>query len=63
VASKAIDALKHPLVIDGREVFVSAGIGIALFPQDGGSAEELLRQADIGDSSACRSAWCNVWRS
>jgi diguanylate cyclase (GGDEF)-like protein len=47
VASKAIDALKHPLVIDGREVFVSASIGIALFPQDGGSAEELLRHADM----------------
>jgi diguanylate cyclase (GGDEF)-like protein len=47
VALKAIDALKRPFTVDGREIFVSASIGIALFPQDGGTAEELLRRADM----------------
>ena len=47
VAIKAIDALKKPYVIDGRESFVSASVGIALFPEDGSTAEELLRRADM----------------
>jgi diguanylate cyclase (GGDEF)-like protein len=47
VAIKAIEGLKHPFVVDGREVFVGASVGIALFPDDGGTAEELLRRADM----------------
>jgi diguanylate cyclase (GGDEF)-like protein len=47
VAIKAIEGLKHPFTIEGREVFVGASVGIALFPDDGTSAEELLRRADM----------------
>ena len=47
VALKAIEGLKRPFMVDGREVFVSASVGIALFPDDGGTAEELLRRADM----------------
>jgi diguanylate cyclase (GGDEF)-like protein len=47
VAIKAIEGLKQPFSIEGRETFISASIGIALFPDDGGTAEELLRRADM----------------
>jgi diguanylate cyclase (GGDEF)-like protein len=46
VARKLHDALQPPFTIEGRELFVTASIGITLFPEDGGDAEGLLRNAD-----------------
>ena len=34
-----------PLVLDGREFFLGPALGVALFPQDGHSADELYRRA------------------
>jgi diguanylate cyclase (GGDEF)-like protein len=45
-ADKIIGALSAPFQV-GTNVFVSAGIGIAIYPADGSSAEELLRHADL----------------
>jgi diguanylate cyclase (GGDEF)-like protein len=47
VAVKAIEALRRPFAIDGQEAFVNASVGIAMFPEDGRSATELLRKADM----------------
>jgi diguanylate cyclase (GGDEF)-like protein len=47
VAIKAIEGLKQPFSLDGRETFISASVGIAVFPEDGSTAEELLRRADM----------------
>jgi diguanylate cyclase (GGDEF)-like protein len=46
VATRLLDALRTPLAIDANELFVSASIGIAIFPDDGGSFEDLLKNAD-----------------
>jgi diguanylate cyclase (GGDEF)-like protein len=46
VAQKIIDALAAPLPVAGQEVFVSASIGIAVFPADGADADTLLGAAD-----------------
>ena len=46
VARRVREALKLPIVIDGRELFVSASIGISLYPNDGDDADTLLRNAD-----------------
>jgi diguanylate cyclase (GGDEF)-like protein/PAS domain S-box-containing protein len=46
IARKLLDALQQPLRLDGRELFVTASIGIALYPDDGGSWSELIRNAD-----------------
>ena len=43
VAERVIAALQEPFDLDGREVFVTASIGIG----DGEDAEELLRSADV----------------
>lgn len=46
VASKILENLRTPYEIAGREVFISASIGIALFPYDGQDGPTLLRHAD-----------------
>ena len=46
VAQKMIDSLKTPFNLDGNEVFVTASIGITLFPTDSDKIETLIRDAD-----------------
>jgi diguanylate cyclase (GGDEF)-like protein len=46
VAAKVLEALRAPFRIDGQEVTVAASVGMSLFPDDGVSCDELLRQAD-----------------
>ncbi len=45
VASKILSAMQSPFLIEGNELFISATIGISVFPGDGESAEELLKNA------------------
>ena len=46
VATKIQTALLEPFHLDGRDVTVSASIGITLFPEDATDTETLLRYAD-----------------
>ncbi|KRP58103.1 phosphodiesterase DibA [Pseudomonas trivialis] len=46
LAQRMIEAMKAPFVFDGNQLFISASIGISLFPGDALSAEQLLRNAD-----------------
>ncbi|MES9960466.1 MAG: PAS domain S-box protein [Sedimenticola sp.] len=46
VANKLIASLKEPFNLKGRETFITASIGIALYPEDGLNASKLLRNAD-----------------
>jgi diguanylate cyclase (GGDEF)-like protein/PAS domain S-box-containing protein len=46
VARKVIAALADPFNLEGHEVLVTASIGIALAPQDGEDAGELIKNAD-----------------
>jgi diguanylate cyclase (GGDEF)-like protein/PAS domain S-box-containing protein len=46
VAQKIIDKLAAPLQVAGQELFVTASIGIAVFPADGDDPETLLGAAD-----------------
>jgi diguanylate cyclase (GGDEF)-like protein/PAS domain S-box-containing protein len=47
VAQKIIDALAVEFIIDSKEIFISASIGISVFPRDGDSAESLINAADV----------------
>jgi diguanylate cyclase (GGDEF)-like protein/PAS domain S-box-containing protein len=46
VAGRVHDALRLPFMLEGTEFYVSASIGISIFPSDSSSAEELLKNAD-----------------
>jgi diguanylate cyclase (GGDEF)-like protein/PAS domain S-box-containing protein len=46
VAQKIIDALAQPFLLDGRQAYVSASIGITLYPNDGEEADTLIANAD-----------------
>jgi diguanylate cyclase (GGDEF)-like protein/PAS domain S-box-containing protein len=46
LARKLLDALADPYTIAGRDLFVTASVGISLFPRDGATADELVRNAD-----------------
>ncbi len=47
VAEKIRNALNEPVKLDGRDMSVSASIGITLYPQDGEDVEQLVKNADI----------------
>ena len=45
--NRLLEAFKAPFQLDGREFFVTASIGISLYPDDGTDLETLVRRADI----------------
>ena len=47
IADKFLECLHLPFDLDGHEVHISASIGIAIYPTDGETIDELLRHADI----------------
>ena len=46
LAQKLLDSLSEAFVIGSETLFISASIGISLFPEDGNTVEKLLRNAD-----------------
>lgn len=47
VATSILETLGEPFTLDGgQQVYVRASIGVAMFPQDGVDASELVRNAD-----------------
>jgi len=46
LARVLVDTLSQPFVMHGQQLFVSASIGIARYPDDGANAEMLLKNAD-----------------
>lgn len=47
IAQRVIDAIAAPFRVAGQEVYLGISIGIALYPGDAETAEELLRHADM----------------
>jgi len=46
VAQKVIEAIAHPFVLEGKNCNISVSIGIATYPDDGETAEQLVKIAD-----------------
>ncbi|MDX1539864.1 MAG: diguanylate cyclase, partial [Geminicoccaceae bacterium] len=61
VAQKLLDAVAPPVALGGREVCLSASLGIALYPKDGDTPSELQRLADAAMYRA-KSEGGNVFR-
>lgn len=51
-AQRFLETFSRPVVLDGVEVFVTASIGVAIYPVDGRDVETLLRNADTAMYSA-----------
>ncbi len=47
VAQRFLDTLAKPFLIAGHEVFITASIGLALYPVDGEDLDNLFKNADI----------------
>ena len=52
VSNRILDAMREPIFIGGQECFVTASVGIALYPRDGHSVADLLRNSDVAMYSA-----------
>lgn len=46
VAARLVEAARQPVAINGRKVGVGVSVGIALFPQNGDTPDELIAAAD-----------------
>ncbi|PQP02336.1 GGDEF domain-containing protein [Massilia phosphatilytica] len=46
VAARVIEALAQPFFLEGQQLFVSASVGIATYPENGRDADTLLKNAD-----------------
>jgi len=55
ISAMIIGQLDEPFLLDGREVFISCSVGIALHPIDSTDAKDLLRYADSAMYLAKRS--------
>ena len=47
LAQKLLDTLSMPFKINKQELFVTASIGVSIFPNDGDDSDTLLRNADV----------------
>jgi diguanylate cyclase (GGDEF)-like protein len=62
IASRIMDALNETLLMDGHSMTVGASIGISQFPDDSGTAEELLLNADAAMYAAKSGGRCAYLR-
>jgi PAS domain S-box-containing protein len=56
VARRVLSSLSKPMVLAGQEIMISASLGVAVYPEDAGNAEELLKAADTAMYHAKESA-------
>ncbi len=47
VSQRVLDAMREPIFVGGQECFVTASVGIALYPRDGTTVVDLLRNSDV----------------
>ena len=61
VADAILEALCQEYEVSGEHLHLSASIGIAIYPEDGDSAEDILKKADSA-MYAAKKAGRNCWR-
>lgn len=47
IMDKIMNLFNHPIILKEQEVFITASVGIALFPKDGEDVDTLIKNADI----------------
>ncbi|MCK5779071.1 MAG: EAL domain-containing protein [Rhodospirillales bacterium] len=59
IASDLLVALSSPYMIEGREIFSSASIGVCLYPPHAATPSELMRNVDTATNNAKRDGRAN----
>jgi diguanylate cyclase (GGDEF)-like protein/PAS domain S-box-containing protein len=62
VSQRLLDSIRRPFAIGGESVRIGVSIGLATYPADGATAEELLRNADAALYEA-KAAGRDTWRA
>ncbi|MDQ7832418.1 MAG: EAL domain-containing protein [Desulfovibrionaceae bacterium] len=47
VAERILDSFRQPFHVDGRELVLTASVGISIFPEDGHTQDALIKNADL----------------
>ena len=47
VADRILEVMRDPVLVGGQECFVTASVGIAIYPRDGTSVADLMRNSDV----------------
>jgi len=47
VAMRIIKDMSKPFNVEGHEVYITASIGISIYPDDGGNVEDMIKNADV----------------
>jgi diguanylate cyclase (GGDEF)-like protein len=47
VATRLLEALRMPFMVEANELFVGASVGISVFPDDGADFDEIFKNADV----------------
>jgi diguanylate cyclase len=47
VAQKIVEVFAEPFQLDGQQVYITASIGVTMYPTDGETVDELLKNADL----------------
>ena len=47
VADRVLEVMRDPVLVGGQECFVTASVGIAIFPRDGATVVDLMRNSDV----------------
>ena len=61
-AQSIVEAVSRPIMLEGRQIYIGASIGIAFAPLDGREPEVLLRNADLA-LYAAKSKGRSRWRT
>ncbi|HEX7156801.1 MAG TPA: EAL domain-containing protein [Burkholderiaceae bacterium] len=61
IMGRLLESMRQPIHCAGHEVFATASIGVARFPQDGVDVDSLLRKADLA-MYAIKEQGGNDWR-
>ena len=47
VAQRVLESLREAIFVGGQECFVTASVGVAIYPRDGNTVVDLLRNSDV----------------
>ncbi len=47
VAMRILEEMRQPIFVGGQECFVTASVGVALYPRDGNTVADLMRNSDV----------------